>query len=771
MKKTSKIENFVLLTGTPSVRVLFGSGLPTQKAEALLLYLIAERILRDRRVVAKEKVVDLLWTGMPMSSALQNLRQTIYQIRKAYSESTDPGKPTVPDLILTDRKSIWIAEALTIKSDLDWYKQRVLGGAFSAYPVQKLIDLYDKPFLENFHLPNAPHFDQWIGDIRNELVSVHIEILERVLQEKSDEGASRSAAKILEYLTSKDPYAEQYRYQYILSLLRMGKRNQAVREYHSYRVALREDLDLEPGPEMKSLLVELQGGGRAASRTFAKKTPRLHTQFQKQTLLGIVVLLALSAIIALVNGTRSDPPSTDACRVAILPLKNHTSKEYLSDGITDDVLAGLTKVKGIRMISRQSTSAYKDSPKAPEKIGAELSAQYLLKGSIAQLHSKYQVNLQFLESRTGEVLWAESFVQDTARVFALQSLITQGISEKINQFLNRPAGPTVPALLTQNPAAYRAYLQGRFSFYQAEPGGLHQAVAFFREALALDADFNAARAWLAWSYCSLAGSWGDRSAADMHSLVKQELSQIEDDRELRSMYLKILGWMHFWLLDRVNAEEYLRQSVSIDPNEEFGLSALAMVLTLRREFGEAQRIAEQALDLNPHFFWNHFVLGQALYYEGRFGEAMLAIENGLTLFDNHQASIGIRSRILTLTGNPASAISYLESKLAPKAKPIPSTFADLGLAYAEMGNIERARDIADALLQRHAKKEKYTAYFAAKIFACLGEHERAITLLEEAFRTKDNELNWLEVDLEFKPLLAYPRFHELLRKINAGGVY
>lgn len=490
---------------------------------------------------------------------------------------------------------------------------------------------------------------------------------------------------------------------------------------------------------------------------------------KKQVFVGIGALAFLLILVSVIFGLKKSAETAENHRIAILPLKNYTGKEYLSDGITDDVLIGLTKVNGIEMISRQSTYGYKDSPKMPATIGKELNVGYFLKGSVAQVGQQYKVAVQFLKSATGEVLWAASFTKDTSEIFSLQSLITQGISSKLNEYFNKSFDSPVLTIPTQNSEAYNSYLKGRFSFYQANPDALHRAVAQFEKAIALDPNFNLARAWLAWSYCSLAGSWGDQSAEAMFVKVQQALAKIEDDAALKSMSLKIQGWMHFWLIDRVHAEHYLRQAVTIDPNEEFGLSALAMVLSLRQEFSEAKKISEQALDLNPHFFWNHFVQGQTLYYEGKFDEALHSIENGLALFDHHLASIGIRSRILSLTGAPEQAIAYLEGVLTDYKKPPASILADLGLAYVDLGNIEKAKAIADELLKRHAEKEKNSAYFAAKIFAALKDYEKAMDLLEDTFLAKGNELNWMEVDWEFRPLRDKPRFQNLMTRVELGS--
>ena len=769
MKKTSKIKFHISLSGSPIFHTFSKEKLPTQKAQALLLYLIAEQILQGDQKVSKEKLVDLLWSGMPVGSALQNLRQTIYQIRKTNSKNIGEDAIISSDLIMTDRKNVWISEAVSINSDLDWYQQRFTPNQFYDYPIKTLIALYNKPFLENFHIPNAAQFDEWIEQCRKKFREAHIKILEKVLGEKLVNKEFPSSFKILEQLILKDPYAEQYHFDYIRLLAEQGKRNKGIQAYNHYQILLQEDLGLKPSLKMENLLLKLRDNEYGTVPMNEEKKPAQSNTLKKWILVGGGVLVILLILSATIFFTKKNKTSEDH-RIAILPMKNYSGKDYLSDGITDDVLIGLSKVDGIKMISRQSTYSYKDSPKLPAIIGKELNVGFLIKGSVTQLNQHYKVNVQFLKSETGEVLWAESFMKDTSEIFALQSLITQGISNRLNEYFNKSFESPVLTISTQNSEAYNAYLKGRFTFYQANPEALHRAVTLFKKAIELDPDFNLAHAWLAWSYCALAGSWGDQSAEDVYWKVQNELTKIEDDQELKGVRLKILGWMHFWLLDRINAEQYLRQSVSIDPNGEFGMSALGMVLSLRRKFNEAKKISEQALDLNPHFFWNHFVLGQTLFYEGKFNEALRSIENGLSLFDNHQASIGIRSRILSMTGNPEQAVSYLEDLLKEYEKPPASTLGDLGLAYADLGEIEKAKIIADELLQRHSEKEKNTAYFAAKIFAVLKDHNKAIDLLEDTFSARDNELNWIEVDWEFKSLYDRPRFQKLLQKVSTEAM-
>ena len=769
MKEVSKMGFALTLLGYPNIQVPNSPvpKLPTVKAQAILFYLVAEKVLNGEQAVSKEKLVDLLWPGMPIPSALQNLRQTIYQIRKTFPQGDTPSSPATTSFLQTDRKNVWLSEGVPIHTDIDWYRESERFLPIEAVPTEALINLYSSPFLENFSVPSTPQYDEWIEQCRNQLIRQHIVLLEQYYEHLLEKPDPSSALLITERLIQHEPYTERYRLNHLKLLGIRGQKNKAIQAFHEYSNWLKEELDATPGPQLEALFHTIQQTAPFPPSHSAKTHTPPQSYSTHSRRYGIMGLLILATVLFTLFWRKKQPQtSPQEIRLAILPLKNLTSKVFLADGLTDDILMGLTKVEGVKMISRQSSAQFKDTLPNSAQIGRELTAQYLLQGSVAQPDHTYKVNLQLLESASGEILWAETFLHDTSQIPTLLHSITTRISSHLHQRFGWTNTDIPSPSVSPNSAAYQAYLKGRYLFYQANPQSLHEALTHFQQASELDPQFDLAHAWAAWTYCTLAGSWGDQSASTMYPSVQKELAFIEDNPELKGMYFKILGWMHFWLLDRSSAEKYLRQSVAIDPNEEFGLSGLAMVLTLRRNYHESTQIAQQALDLNPHFFWNHFVLGQAFYYEGEFEEARIHIEKGLSLYAHHQASIGIRANLLAVTGEFEEATTYLSEVLAQFTVPPSTILADQGLVYATGGNSKQAEAIAQELLVRHQQQEKYTAYFAAKIFAVLGQQEKALDLLEDAFQTKDNELNWVEVDWEFRSLHGNPRFQELLQGIQ-----
>ncbi|MEL7123516.1 MAG: hypothetical protein AAFO07_29005, partial [Bacteroidota bacterium] len=283
------------------------------------------------------------------------------------------------------------------------------------------------------------------------------------------------------------------------------------------------------------------------------------------------------------------------------------------------------------------------------------------------------------------------------------------------------------------------------------------------KALELDPKFDLAHAWLAWIYCSLAGSWGDLKADSVYQDVQKELAFIADHSELEGMYYKVQGWMSFWLLDRASAEQYIRKAVDIDPDVEFGIASLGMFLTLRRNFQEGQKIAKQALDRNPHFFWNYFVVAQSYYYNKQFTEAREAIESSQALFENHQASIGMKSKLLSLNGKYEEALIFLENAMTRLNYRPANLISDIGITLAMKGETEQAKQIAEDLIDRLNQGEKNCAYYIAKIYGQLELENETLLYLEKAVEYKDDELNWMEVDLEFEFLRSDERFQQLVQ--------
>ena len=741
---------------------------PTKKAEALWAYVVVASRRQANPRVSKEELIDLLWPGMPQPSALQNLRQTLYQVRKTFVDALE-GKEDADVLLLSDRNSLRLNPVADLRTDLDLiFSAPAEAKELSIRQMEAIARTRSGYFLENFPLQGCPGFDDWIDSTRNEIERVHgycfLELTKHFLGKKQ----AKRALDYAEALVEMDPYSEAYHVLYLSTLAQSGNRNKAIQAYRTYAKRLGEELEIEPGGEITQLYQRLKTSNRLPGSPGVSKKADSHSL--PKWIYGVLgLLIAISGIWGMGGFSSSNPTlERSNLRIAVLPFENRSSEDYLADGITDDLIISLSKVRGIQMISRQSSSEFRDSELSPVKIGEVLEVDYLIKGSIYEEAETFKTSVELLVAHSGDIRWAEQYRISEQELFTLQQIISQEVVGRLRDTLK--LGSPIKARGTSpiNSEAYKAYLKGRQAFYQANPEGLYQAASLFQTALDIDPEFKLAQAWLAWAFCTLAGSWGDKQAEEVFPMVEEQLEKIAPYPELDAMRYKIWGWIHLWRLDKNQAETFLRKAVAIDPSEEFGMAGLAMVLALQRKFSEGQKVARQSLDLNPHFYWNYFVLAHAHFYAGEWTLALQEIEKGLDLFPNHEASISIKAKSMAKLGDLDQAVSYLDREVERLDNRSGILLADLGTLLATQADSLKAESYAIELQERHKQGEKYMAYFSAKVFCTLGQNELALDLLEAAYESRDNELNWLEVDWEFEKIRGETRFIRLLEKLKGG---
>jgi len=772
VNNSSNLYFRISLLGNPGLdcRGTHPKALRTLKARALLFYLVTESRMQGGKTFAKDTLAEMLWPGMPLPSALQNLRQAIYQLRKAFAEAPDDKGLAVP-LLEAERKTIRLHPRSMVQTDLDGFlSPGARSGMLDIGKMESAVADYGGPFLQDFFVPGCPAFEEWIAARRRYFQSRYLSYLTHLTRQALEQDRPRTALSYAEMLTREDPCHEEGYQCRMRALQALGRRNEGLQLYREYATHLREQLDTVPGPEITSWYERLKlppapTAAASAGPPFSERAIAPYLRY----LAGAGFVLLIGLIWYWLTSAPGRPESIEAKRIAVLPFENHTDQEYLANGLTDDVITQLTKAPGLSVISRLSSVQYRDSPKSPQTIGRELRAAYLLRGSIREMNGRLRVSVQLLETASAENKWAETFDRPANELFSFQSEIAQEVAGHLNAERVGAMPSRLQQPPTRNAEAYRAYLRGRYRFYQADAKGLYGAADNFRSALELDPNFKLAAAWLAWTYCSLAGGWGDRTAQEMHYQVQEALASLEDESDLQGFYYKIQGWFHLWLMDRPAAERYLRRAVAYDPDQEFGFSGLALVLTLERKFEEAQAVARQGLHQNPHFFFNHFCLGSAYYYAGEMAPALEAIEKGLNLNPDHLAGISLKSRILSRQGQAGPALRYLEKECKRLDTQHPFVYGPLGAACLETGDTTRARQIARQLTERHRQGEKYAAYYAALIYAGMGQQQQALDWLEAALAQRDNELNWVEVDFAFAPLRQQERYRRLLQNMEKGG--
>lgn len=485
--------------------------------------------------------------------------------------------------------------------------------------------------------------------------------------------------------------------------------------------------------------------------------------------------LALAALIVMLVGFnatglrqrllgRSHPPRIQS--IAVLPLENLTgdpSQEYFVDGMTDALITNLAQIGSLQVISRTSVLRYKGEKKSLPAIARELGVDAVVEGTVARSGNRVRIDAQLVHAATDRHLWAHSYERDLSDAMALQSEMAQAIAAEIRAKLTPQEQARLGKTQRVNPAAYEAYLKGRFLLNRWSVEEANKALQYFQQALAINPNYAQAYSGLSDSYRTLAlfsgpkpEAWQKARAAATRALELDD-SLAEAHRSLAS----VRGW-YDW--DLPGGERELQRALQLNSGDaetyrQYGLSLLymgrlneAMAMTKRaqeldplspavavevarnyyfaRRYDQAIEQARKAIELDPTFVQAHRLLGYAYEAEGKFPEAIAEFKLAVKLSPGNLSYLGI-----------------------------------LGRGYAVAGNRREARRTI-AKLKELSKTRYVEPLQFALIYAALGEKDQAFAWLEKAFEERNGNLIALSVAPWFDPLRSDPRFADLVRRVG-----
>jgi adenylate cyclase len=323
----------------------------------------------------------------------------------------------------------------------------------------------------------------------------------------------------------------------------------------------------------------------------------------------------------------------DKPSIAVLPFTNMSGdpqQEYFSDGLTEDIITGLSKNSDLMIIARNSTFAYKGGNTMVRDVARDLNARYVLEGSVRKFRRRVRITAQLIEAATEGHLWAERYDRDLDDIFAVQDEVVGAIVNALGATdgaIERSARKIASQSGSTNFTAYDCYLQGREQFYRHGDTGFDNAEAFYEKAIALDPKFARAYSTLAWLHFL---------RFKMHQTITlEEMLPRALELSLQSARLDPADYRAHWVL----AELYLYQrkhaqclseynrAIRINPNEANLLARFSESLTYCGRMEEAVEISQQGIRLNPNCpDWHWWTLGFAYFHIGRYEEALDALE-------------------------------------------------------------------------------------------------------------------------------------------------
>ncbi len=474
-----------------------------------------------------------------------------------------------------------------------------------------------------------------------------------------------------------------------------------------------------------------------------------------------------SAALRREDPARTRLPSTATHLLAVLPLVNATpdpGNEYISDGITDELIDALSKVRGLRVASRTSVFALKGKPQDVRAIGALLGASVVLEGTVRRAGDRVRIGAQLSSTDDGRLIWSDRFDRDLDDLFALQDEIAQTIVKALRTALIADLSAPLRKRYTDSGRAWALYLRGRFEWNKRSQEGVAAGIRFFEQAIAEDPGFAPA-------YTGLADSWAlhvDYRSVPVHEgfqrATEYARQAIALDDSLAEAHAS-LAWclfIHDW--DWSGARAEYERAIALDPSYATAHQWYAFLLSAWGRHEEALLEVHAALELDPASVSIRRSLGWAYYYARRYEQARYHLDRAIAMNPTAEESYRVLGLSLLQLDRAADAERVLREACE---LPTSGTYTRSTLAYvlARTGRAVEARGILDALLEE-SSREYVSPVAMATVHLGLGEWERALDFTEEAFRERRGWLAYLRVNPIFDPLRAMPRFEALARQMG-----
>ena len=524
-------------------------------------------------------------------------------------------------------------------------------------------------------------------------------------------------------------------------------------------------------PSAKAVLVDLRAlSGRGDHAAVPARGGRPWSRVAIFAGAGIVLLAAVfwvarSGFMGKKEGAMGDRVIKS---IAVLPLDNYSgdpNEDYFAEGMTDALTADLARISAIRVISRGSAMQFKGEgrPATPE-IAKALDVDAIVEGSVQRFGDRVKITAQLIDARADRHLWAQNFERSSSDVLALQADLAAAIAHEINVQLTASEETQLGNAPSVNPEAYDAYLKGRYFFNRPSDENLQRAIARFEDALALAPDFVPALSGLSDAYLWAGYNEGFMTASEARPKAKATAEKAIrlDDRsaEAHTSLAVFKAWYEY---DWKGAEAEYRRAIELNPNYAYAHDQFAMALAFLGRYEESiaeSRRAAQLDPLNPQIAIDAtFALTWNGDSEAAREEAARAVELDPTYF----LSFFVYAWIDFQDGRPADAIEYLQKSKSMGASAFVSAW--LSYAYSASGDPNRATaEVAD--LTRMSLGGHVTPFNNAIVALGLGDHERAVSLLEQAYAMDSQWLGWLKNDRVFDPLRSDARFRALLKKLG-----
>jgi TolB-like protein len=605
-----------------------------RKADALLALLA----LQPGRPIARETVADFLWTDRGPEQARHSLRQTLLVLRRSLGD----------DLILAEGNSLVIPRG-TLAVDAIEFEARA--ASTDRNGLAETAALYRGELLEN-RGPVAPRFDDWLAVERSRFAALAATILRHLAAACAAAGEIEPAIASATRLVTIDNLREDSHRLLIELLARAGRRAEALRRFDAVAELLKRELGARPDDETVALVrrIRMESSTPAATGRPEPAAP------------GVAI-----AIDKTVPHAARSPPMRDKPSIAVLPFANLSGdleQEYFVDGMVEEIITALSRIRWLLVIARNSSFAYKGQAVDVRQIGDELGVRYVLEGSVRKAGNHVRISAQLIDAGSGAHLWADRFDGSLEEIFELQDRVASSVAGVIEPALQAAEAARSVGRPTADLPAYDLYLRAHAMIWSSARQ-ISGALPLLEQAIVRDPCYGPALAWAA--YCCFRLILDGRSDGPV--------------------------------AHRMKGIDFARRALEVAGDDPGILANAAQALAyFGEDIGAMMALADRALALNPNFARGWHVSGVLRMEAGQPDIAIAHVETSLRL--SPRARVGTALAIIGEAHFLAKRLDEAVPHLLLAIQEDPSLsvpYRYLAACYAHMDRLAEAREIITRL--------------------------------------------------------------------------
>ena len=452
----------------------------------------------------------------------------------------------------------------------------------------------------------------------------------------------------------------------------------------------------------------------------------------------------------------------DIQSIVVLPFENYTGAdtlEYFVEGMHSALITDMGQLSEWRVISHTSSKVFKDAGMSASEIASKLNVDAVVEASVMCLGDNICFQAKVIGSFPDEKqLWIGNYEEERSELINLYNLITKKIANEVKIKLTSREEKKLTQIRQHNPDLIEAIYKGKFYMDQLTPEGFKMGQKFYNDAIAIDPSNPLPYLGLAVAY-STAGHVSavvpdaqDRSIAYAHQALAL-------DSNLAEAYVVLAARLLYTDWDFAASERYLKRAMDLNPNLAIAHYHFGWFMMAGNNVDEAIAEFKRTIEIDPINPFYTYNLGGLYAWIGRYEEALTEARKSLELNPNYPPGLHVLGKAYAGLGRYDEAIEAHKKGLAIS----PGGEHRLGIAYALSGQRDKALEIAAGLEKIN---NKWSTWGLSEIYAVLGENDKAIYWIEEAFKRRLDFVPWFNYNTYFEPLYDDPRFQEIIQRLN-----